>query len=771
MKLTHVLQRDSRVQISLFGYRADELKRMARFWVGKEAGTYPKDKCVAAMAKALESKASVQRVLSQLSPNEQQVLAIFGRYGPMVSGPLLTAEMYARGLAQKLERPGSGGDWRAYHEARRNEPVRVLRERMILISEGYSDYFGGYGEERYPPASLNPVLAGAVAPAAPLPWRSSAPCGEVQDAYRRSGAEVALDLRRVAAALQQMGTWATVAGNSPSKQTRGRLHKEVGFRSAETDIGSPPDPECLYYELLRAMGCLDFQAASPWLRMDALDKHLRLPAVLQGWHCVRAWLGMPLWQDGVGAVPDRDSDANPVRIRPAKLQQGRELLTWALCRVAHGPREWLDLETFLRDLWHATHVSPIDLYWGSYAWNPKFEMVRRANTLPVGAERSLAFWLAGAGVWAANAVWVTLVTLGLVERGQTAGKDGRPCFRLSELGRMVFGAPEIEAAERLPETKFLTVQPNLEIVAYLDEAEPRQIGTLACFSACSSAAGGRVQTFVLKRDSVYAALESGMTLDEIRSFLAAHGRTELPANVGRILSEWAGKRESLTLRTNVTVATGCGTMETAGRALGDGTALLPAMNAKHAIAEFPGWRVCDHRGRPSPAWASDEFGRITPLAGDAVSDARLACIADRGCEGWQVTPQSIAHARALGLTPDQILDWLNQHITPPVPPLLQMAIRNWTGRETCGLARVYLLQVSRPQVRDAILHSPAFAPLLAGHIPPDWFVLRDDGIAAARKLLKTLGFALSDTLQLGPPAASREEPPPATGRRKGPRKR
>ena len=100
MKLPHVLQRDSRVQISLYGYRADELKRIARFWVGKEAGSYAKDKCVAAMVKALESKASVERVLSQLSPKEQQVLAIFGRYGPSVSGPLLTAEMYARGLAK-----------------------------------------------------------------------------------------------------------------------------------------------------------------------------------------------------------------------------------------------------------------------------------------------------------------------------------------------------------------------------------------------------------------------------------------------------------------------------------------------------------------------------------------------------------------------------------------------------------------------------------------------------------------------------------------------
>ena len=296
MKLTHVLQRDSRVQISLYGYRADALKSIARFWVGKEAGAYPKDKCVAALAKALESKASVQRVLSQLSPKEQQVLAIFGRYGPSVSGPLLTAEMYARGLAKKLERPKPDGDWRAYHEERRNEPVRVLREKMLLLSEGHSDYYG-YGEERYPLSSLNPAVADAIAPAAPLPWTSSAPCGEVRDAFQRSAAEVALDLWRVAAALRRMGTWATVSGHSPSKQIRQRLRKEVGLRSAEDDIWSPPDPESLYYELLRGMACLDFQSAPCWIREAALHVHMQQPAGRQGWLRVRAWLGMPLWQD------------------------------------------------------------------------------------------------------------------------------------------------------------------------------------------------------------------------------------------------------------------------------------------------------------------------------------------------------------------------------------------------------------------------------------------------------------------------------------------
>ena len=205
----------------------------------------------------------------------------------------------------------------------------------------------------------------------------------------------------------------------------------------------------------------------------------------------------------------------------------------------------------------------------------------------------------------------------------------------------------------------------------------------------------------------------------------------------------------------------------------DAASLLPAMDTKQATGDFPGWRVRDHGGPPQPAWTTDELGCIKSSAGDAVSDARLACIAACGSDGWQVTQATIARARALGLTADQILGWLREHVAPPVPPLLEMAVRNWNGRETCRLARVHLLQVSRPQARDAILHSQAFAPLLAGHIPPDWFVLRDDSVVPARKLLKTLGFALSDTLQVSPlpTAFASDPPPPMTGKTKRSRRR
>jgi hypothetical protein len=156
---------------------------------------------------------------------------------------------------------------------------------------------------------------------------------------------------------------------------------------------------------------------------------------------------------------------------------------------------------------------------------------------------------------------------------------------------VVFGAPEVEAAQKPGAARFLTVQPNLEVVAYLESADARQICTLSRFAAAASRAGGPVQTFALRRESLYGALESGMTLDEVRTFLIEHGKTELPANVERMLSEWAGRRESLVLRTKVVLALGPAETRTRGRALNSNVYLLPSVTDKIAAKEFTGWTI------------------------------------------------------------------------------------------------------------------------------------------------------------------------------------
>jgi hypothetical protein len=105
-----------------------------------------------------------------------------------------------------------------------------------------------------------------------------------------------------------MGTWPTVKGDSPSQATRARMRKKVGLRDAQEDPLSPPDPESLFYELLHGMGLMNFGDKPQWIHEEALERHLQQPPAIQAWHWVRAWLHMALWQDGIGVVPERDSD-------------------------------------------------------------------------------------------------------------------------------------------------------------------------------------------------------------------------------------------------------------------------------------------------------------------------------------------------------------------------------------------------------------------------------------------------------------------------------
>jgi hypothetical protein len=747
MKLGHILQSSIPVHIELDHFRSDELKRAARFWVGKEAVYYKKDKCIAALTRIMNGDDAARRVPAALSEKERQVLAIFTRYGPTVSGGVLTAEMYARGLVQLPPKDrASEGYYRAYHDWRRNDLIRGLGEKLVLVGNSYDMYYSSSYSHSYPQSTLHPALAKAVAHAAPLSWNASSVCHEAVGTGRRSSAEVALDLWRVAAVLRSMGTWPTVKGDSPAKATRTRMQKEVGLRDAEKDPLSPPDPESFFYELLHSMGLMNFGGKPSWIHQEALERHLQQPPAAQAWHWVRAWLHMPLWQDGIGVVPERDSDYASVRIEPSKLYHARELLAWALCGVAQSSNCWLDLETFLRDLWRATQEASIDLYWGSFAWDPEFEMARKKDQYPAGEDRTLAYWLACEAVWAANAIMVTLATLGLVERGQTAGKNIRPCFRLTELGRVVFGAPEVEAAQKPGDARFITVQPNLEVVAYLESADARQICTLSRFAAAASLAGGPVQTFALRRESLYGALESGMTLDEVRTFLIEHGKTELPANVHRMLSEWAGRRESLVLRTKVVLALGPSETRTRGRALNSNAYLLPSVTDKIAAKEFPGWTILDHEDKPERTWTTDELGSLTVNSGHSISRLRLARIADRTAARWQITQQSVGRARMSGMTADQILGWLGGHLTAKVPALLEVAVRNWTGRQGIKLSQVQLLRIMQPQAKEALLQSATFRPFLAGHIPPEWFLIRDDHLSEARALLERLGFTIGDSL-------------------------
>jgi len=357
LSLQHILSRSGEVEIDLEDYRADELKKAARVWVGKEAAKFHKQQSISALKRVFGQKTSAKKVVAGLSDKQKRVLEIFARYGPVVSGPLLSVEVQQRGLVEAADK--SRG---AYYDRRHNDLVYALRDKLVLVHRGYDPYYYSSFERRYPTLTLHPTLAKAVEPAEPMPWEPSEKAPTVKAWSARSSAQPALDLWRVAEALRTMGDWKTVKGDALSKGSRNKLRRMVALPSAEDDFLSPPDPESLFYELLREMGFLSLAVEPRQVLIVRLQQHFDTPAVAQAWCWLRAWLDIRLWQDGIGVVPDRDNRYEPVRIDPDSLRHAKELLIWAFCRLAHSPCDWLDLEVFLKDFWRATHDAGADFY-------------------------------------------------------------------------------------------------------------------------------------------------------------------------------------------------------------------------------------------------------------------------------------------------------------------------------------------------------------------------------------------------------------------------
>jgi hypothetical protein len=83
-----------------------------------------------------------------------------------------------------------------------------------------------------------------------------------------------------------------------------------------------------------------------------------------------------------------------------------------------------------------------------------------------------------------------------------------------------------------------------------------------------------------------------------------------------------------------------------------------------------------------------------------------------------------------------------------------------------------MLQVPQPQASMMIRTSRRFRPLLIGHVPPDWFLVRADKQGEVEQLLAELGFTVGGAVQLREAAeiesearASRYRKPGRRGRR------
>jgi Helicase conserved C-terminal domain len=349
---------------------------------------------------------------------------------------------------------------------------------------------------------------------------------------------------------------------------------------------------------------------------------------------------------------------------------------------------------------------------------------------------------------------VTLVILGVVERARLGkGASAPHGFRLTPLGCAVFGAPEIAPPPEVVERRCLVIQPNFDIIAYLDQADAQTAGILGRLAESDSAQSGPVRTFRLTQTSVYQAQENGLGHTQIVDFLNRHSQREAPANVLRSLADWAGKRESLSLRSGVTLL-GFPSMADRdaylerypGAACGE-RFVLGASSEKES-PKSPRFLESDHVLSCRRTLELDEHGRIGAIQPfDVVQFARLRRIAQPTATGWQLTGNSIRQAAAAGLKPALIQRWLNNHLLHPMPLLIPLAIDAWAGKSrSLELADAVLLHVPDEKQFQAITTSRRFRPFLLDCPGSHWLVVDRKSRKELVDLLEELGFSLSRQL-------------------------
>jgi len=744
-----------RVEPGFEHLRSDSAKRAARFWIGKEATPLRKAECIERLNRAWRDPKRVAEVVAALRPEERAVLAVVRRFGGSISGGILRRELVARGIVKDLKREDLG----SYH--READPVHDLCERLLLIG-GYRDS-SSYGYSRGTPSVTLPAqVAAVVEPASSLVWKASAPLEKAPESTRsRALAQMMVDLEQTTRALQAQGGWKVNQGGVLPAAGRNRLGKLLPPQAS--DPFEPPDRVAFDYSLLCALGVVEFDGVEGWLEPERAERLFHRPHELQASEWIRAWMALRIWQDGIGGVPDRDNRETSTRIDPSAMHKARELLVWALTRIAHSRNDWIDLETFLLDLFAVIGEHGLSLYWHRYTWQPRFATAAGKDKLPGGFERSRAYWMDDGGIWAANALLSTFVHLGVVERGHSGGaRSERWSFRLTDVGKAVFGAPEVQIEKTVGSEKCLTIQPSHEILLYLDAADGGAVMMLGRIASRESTTG-IVQSFTLTRGSVYGALEGGLTPAEIESFLTARSRTGLPANVAHSLAEWSRKRDALVVRGGVAVGANLPDEQDALRGRAVGTRFVVA-SARVASKGGKDLGIALESDTPVRNWSVDEHGAVSP--GEPMSvigRARLRRFASLSGGSWRITSESVRAARELGIPGDQVLAWLSAYLSHEVPSVLAIAIKNWGGAHgKAFLGNVVLLQVSEPKAFDALQRSDRLRPFLMGTLAPGCFIVAADMRDQVRKLLGELGFALDPPCKLesGTPSATPTGPTP-----------
>jgi hypothetical protein len=353
--------------------------------------------------------------------------------------------------------------------------------------------------------------------------------------------------------------------------------------------------------------------------------------------------------------------------------------------------------------------------------------------------------------------WMHTFLLGLAFplRFAQAAKDadGEWLVRLSALGRWLLGLGKTPALETSYQQTLL-VQPNLEIVAYRQGLTPPLIGRLARFATWKSL--GAACILQLEPDSVYRALESGLTFETIVQALEQHGTRAIPGPVIESLRTWANKRDRISIYNSAALLE-FGSPQDLHEALARG---LPATRLSDRLAvvaddsaiDFRHFRLTGTRdyGLPPEKCVEVADDGVTLSIDLSRSDLlletelpRFAELLDRpgtnGRREYRLTPKSLAAGKATGMGVPALESWFLQRTGQPLSPAARLLL---TASESPPpvLRRRLVLHLATEELADGLMQWPETGGLIQERIGPAALAVTEENAEQLQQKMRTLGI-------------------------------
>lgn len=710
--------------------RSDALKSMVRTWGG--SSQLRKDECIALIRNSLANPAKVRAMIATLAPWEFNALAFLKAAGGVLDGNALCVAV----RAASTDLPKS----RTIYYNDRTDILSVLIRRGLVLSVYEHDptYLSNYGSAE---VYADERLLAAVGLPKVTPFKIK-PVPPPATTMQRRPQAVALDLIGLLQAVENLGGIGLTQNATPRVGDMRRIAKAVGWARDPISIDGFPFPDltsALIHALWRG-GVL--KADTGVLRLaKPVTAFAAQPYTEQVRRVFFGFLQTSQWDERGQSLG---------YFNTAYLLQAREALAVALTALPDQGTSFFAVDDLDRALFER-----IGEYFSLYY--PPHPPYSYGKTDEEARQELLAWktklrqdWLNRERMWLDHALTTWCYFLGIVELGL---QDNAPvAVRLTDLGRAILHG---EAAAAVPTTATTgsaawIVQPNFEVVVYLDRASPEQLAFLEQHAE-------RFQTqqhiaqYRLTRAAVYAALESGSTLDRLLTVLENGGDRPLPQNVVAELREWAALREQVTLYRRARLiefadasSRDAAAQRLSARPIGDRFLLVGAEQAKR----IAGSRV-DYAAAPVKCLSADEDGVLTlQHSPDLIIEAQLGRWAEPRARGqWQLTQASVAAGLKAGGTLAELLKLLADRLLHPLPPLLEVALRAWAGEPgSVGVASITVLQCAQPAIFTAIVTSPKLRRFLRGELAPDLVAVDRAQLEAFLAHLRWAGLTIAPAL-------------------------